>query len=181
MSENNQKNFLSFSAILTAAIMVTAFVVSAGCVSPAPENTTPVISPVCSSDAGVCPVAISPSVVIDASPQTYTPLMSSTPGIGLTPNVTGFTKADAEFTWNASYGQFFDWSPPDYTISRISQPLVNHGEKVYWSFTDSPASTSDPVIISVTARDPRSGQILGSSHLTLVWVGNFTVTVQKTT
>jgi hypothetical protein len=181
MSENNQLKIPSLLAIPAAVIMVTALLVSAGCVSPAPENTTPVISPVCSSDAGICPVAITPSVRIDASPQTYTPLMSSTPGIGLMPNVTGFTNAEAEFTWNASYGQFFDWSPPDYTISRISQPLVNHGEKVYWSFTDSPASTSDPVIISVTARDPRSGQLLGSSHLTLVWVGNFTVTVQKTT
>ena len=36
--------------------------------------------------------------------------MSSTPGIGLTPNVSGFNPADAEFTWNASYGHFLDWS-----------------------------------------------------------------------
>ena len=47
----------------------------------------------------------------------YTPLMSSTPGIGLTPNVSGFNPADAEFTWNASYGHFLDWSPPNYTVS----------------------------------------------------------------
>jgi hypothetical protein len=109
----------------------------------------------------------------------YTPLMSSTPGIGLTPNVSGFSPVDAEFTWNASYGQFLDWSPPNYTVSGLSQPVVNHGEKVYWSFTDVPASTRDPVIISVTARDLPSGQILGSSRLTLGWEGNFTVTVQK--
>jgi hypothetical protein len=105
--------------------------------------------------------------------------MSSTPGIGLTPNVSGFNPADAEFTWNASNGHFLDWSSSNYTISRLSQPVVNHGERVYWSFTDIPASTSDPVIISVTARDLLSGQILGSSRLTLGWEGNFTVTVQK--
>ena len=180
MSENNL-HYHSLRAILAAAIIVPAILVCAGCVSPAPENTTPVISPVCSSDAGVCPVAITPAVRIDASPQMYTPLMSSTPGIGLTPNATGFKSGEAAFTWNTSYGQFFDWSPPNYTISERSPSIVNHGEKVYWSFTDSPASTSDPVIISVTARDLRSGQILGSSHLTLVWAGNFTVTVQNNT
>jgi hypothetical protein len=178
MSENNV-HYPSLLALSAAAIMVTALLISAGCVSPAPENTTPVISPVCSSDAGVCPVAITPSIRIDASPQTYTPLMSSTPGIALTPNVTGFRSGDAEFTWNASYGEFFDWSPPNYTISGRSLSTVNHGEKVYWSFTDGPVSTSEPVIISVTARDPRSGTNLGSSHLTLVWVENLTVTVQK--
>jgi len=179
MSENNL-HYPALLAIPAAVIMVTALLVSAGCVSPAQKNTTVVVSPVCSSDAGVCPVAIASAVRIEASPQTYTPLMSSTPGIGLTPNVTGFWSGDAEFTWNASYGQFFDWSPPNYTISGRSSSIANHGEKVYWSFTDSPATTSDPVIISVTARDPRSGRILGSSDLTLVWVENLTVTVQKT-
>ncbi len=109
----------------------------------------------------------------------YTPLMSSTPGIVLTPNVNGFNPADAEFTWNASYGQFLDWNHPNYTISMLSQPVVNHGENVFWSFRDVPASTRDPVIISVTARDLQSGRILGSSRLTLGWEGNFTVIVQK--
>jgi hypothetical protein len=119
------------------------------------------------------------SVRIEAAPQMYTPLMSSTPGIGLTPNVSGFNPADAEFTWNASYGEFLDWSSSNYTISGLSQPVINHGEKVYWTFMDVPASTRVPVIISVTARDLPSGKILGSSRLTLGWEGNFTVTVQK--
>jgi hypothetical protein len=117
--------------------------------------------------------------MIEATPRMYTPLMSSTPGIGLTPDVSGFNPADAEFTWNASYGHFLDWSSSNYTVSRLSQPVVNRGEKVYWSFIDVPVSTHDPVIISVTARDLPSGQILGSSRLTLGWEGNYTVRVQE--
>ena len=176
--EKNQQNFPRLLVILVVLVMVTALLVTAGCLFPASENSTAVPS-TCSADAGVCTLAITRSVRIDAAPQMYTPLMSSTPGIGLTPNVTGFNPADAEFTWNASYGEFLDWSPPNYTVSGLSQPVINHGEKVYWSFTDVPASTRDPVIISVTARDLPSGQILGSSRLTLSWEGNFTVTVQK--
>jgi hypothetical protein len=180
MSEHNRQKFPSFLALCALAIILPAILFSAGCVSPAPENTTVAVPSGCSSDAGVCPVVITPSIRINASPQTYTPLMSSTIGIGLTPVVTGFAMADAEFIWNASYGQFFDWSPPVYAVSKLPPPVVNHGEKIYWSFADSPASVSDPVIISVTARDPRSGKILGSSHLTLVWVDNLTVSMQKT-
>jgi hypothetical protein len=179
MSEKNQHNFQHFLGISAAFVMLTALLVSAGCLSPASENPPATVPSTCSVDAGVCTVPVPGSVRIEAAPQMYTPLMSSTPGIGLTPNVTGFKPVDAEFTWNASYGDFLDWSSPNYTVSRLSQPVVNHGEKVYWTFMDVPASTRDPVIISVTARHHPSGQILGSSRLTLGWEGNFTVTVQK--
>jgi hypothetical protein len=179
MSEKNQQNFPHPLEILAVLVTVTALLVIAGCLYPASENPPPTVPSTCSVDANVCTVAITRSVRIEAVPQMYTPLMSSTPGIGLTPNVSGFNPVDAEFTWNASYGHFLDWSPPNYTVSGLSQPVVNHGEKVYWSFTDVPASTRDPVIIWVTARDLPSGQILGSSRLTLGWEGNFTVTVQK--
>jgi hypothetical protein len=178
MSEKNLQNFPHFLGIFAVLVLVTVLVVIAGCLFPASENT-PTVPSTCSADAGVCTVAMTHSVRIEAAPQMYTPLMSSTPGIGLTPNVSGFNPADAEFTWNASYGEFLDWSSSNYTISGLSQPVINHGEKVYWTFMDVPASTRDPVIISVTARDLPSGQILGSSHLTLGWEGNFTVTVQK--
>jgi hypothetical protein len=179
MSEKNQHNFQHFLGISAVFVMLTALLVSAGCLSPASENPPATVQSTCSVDAGVCKVPIPGSVRIEAAPQTYSPLMSSTPGIELTPNVSGFNPSDAEFTWNASYGQFLDWSSPNYTVSRLAQPVVNHGEKVYWTFMDVPALTRDPVIISVTARDLPSGQILGSSRLTLGWEGNFTVTVQK--
>jgi hypothetical protein len=178
MSEKNQHNIQHFIGIFAVLVTVSILVVITGCLFPASDKT-PTVPSMCSADAGVCTVAINRSVIIEAAPQMYTPLMSSTPGIGLTANATGFNPAEAEFTWNASYGEFLDWSPPNYTISRLSQPVINHGEKVYWSFTDVPASTHDPVIISVTARDLPSGEILGRSRLTLGWEGNFTVTVQK--
>jgi hypothetical protein len=179
MSEKNQQNFPPPRLILADLVILIALLVSAGCLSPASENTANPVPSTCSADTGVCPVKITRSVRIDAAPQIYTPLMSSTPGIVLTPNVSGFNPAYAEFTWNASYGQFLDWNPPNYTISMLSQTVVNHGEKVFWSFRDVPASTRDPVIISVTARDLQSGRILGSSRLTLGWEGNFTVIVQN--
>lgn len=133
------------------------------------------------------------SVKLEASPQRYSPMMSSTPGIGLNPVVTGFVAADADserntteikrnalnFEWNATYGTFLTWDAPDFKVHRIGNPVSNDGEKVYWSFIDKPVSTKDPVVITVTARDmTRKGAVLGISTVTLGWDGDYAVYVQ---
>ncbi|MFA5347529.1 MAG: hypothetical protein WC294_05290 [Methanoregula sp.] len=176
MSDQNQSQ-LTF-AFFPALIILTALVILAGCSAPPGKNTTPEVPSTCSAETGVCPF-IPLSVMINATPHTYSPLMSSTPGIRLTPNVSGFNPAEAEFAWNASYGQFLSWGVPDYTVRSLPQPVINHGETIYWSYSEPVASTLDPVIISVTARNISSGQIWGSSNVTLSWEGNFTVIVEK--
>jgi len=104
--------------------------------------------------------------------------MSSTPGIGLDPVATGFNATDATFTWNASYGQFLAWDAPGYTIGPLGASGSGPGKKLYWSFIDEPPSVAEPVIITVTAKDPASGAFWGSSAVTLAWDGNYSVTVQ---
>jgi hypothetical protein len=118
-------------------------------------------------------------ITIKASPLRYSPIMSSTPGIGLEPVVTGFSIQDASFAWKATYGQFLSWNSPDYTVNQLGDTVSNHGEKLYWSFTDRPPSTDTPVTITVTATDASSGHLLGSSTVTLAWEGNSTVTVSQ--
>lgn len=105
--------------------------------------------------------------------------MSSTPGIGLEPVATGFRPGNATFAWKATYGRFLSWNSPDFRVNQLGGSASNHGEKLYWSFIDRPVSTADPVLITVTATDPGSGRILGTSAVTLVWEGNYSVTVQE--
>jgi hypothetical protein len=183
MPDNNHKRFPP--AYLYSLIILAALLVLAGCSAPPVTNipmstTTPAVAATCSADTGVCPVIIPTSIRINASPSTYSPLMSSTPGIRLTPNVSGFNPAEAEFAWNASYGHFLSWELPDHTVRSLSQPVVNHGETIYWSFTNPVSPARDPVTISVTARNVSQGRVLGSSELSLGWEGNFTVIVQNT-
>jgi hypothetical protein len=118
------------------------------------------------------------SVKIEASPQRYSPMMSSTPGIGLTPHVTGFKATGATFEWNASFGRFLMWDAPDYKVHDIGNPVATDGRTIYWTFTEKPASTREPVTITVTARDmTRQGAVLGTSTLTLNWDGDYAVYV----
>jgi hypothetical protein len=106
-------------------------------------------------------------------------MMSSTPGIGLTPNVTGFKAADATFEWNATFGRFLMWDAPDYKVHEIGNPVATDGRTIYWTFIEKPASTKDPVVITVTARDTtRRGAVLASSTVTLSWDGNYAVMVR---
>jgi hypothetical protein len=118
-------------------------------------------------------------ITLRASPQRYSPVMSSTPGIGLEPVVTGFRAQDATFAWKASYGEFLSWNSPDFKINRLGDTVTNHGEKLYWSFIDKPSSMATPVVITVTATDNVSESLLGSSTATLAWDGDYTVTVKN--
>jgi hypothetical protein len=118
------------------------------------------------------------SITIKASPLKYSPVMSSTPGIGLEPVASGFNAGNATFAWKTSYGHFLSWDSPDFTVNQLGDSATNHGGKLYWSFIDPPASTATPVTITVTATDPASGRLVGSSTVTLAWEGNFSVVVR---
>jgi len=109
------------------------------------------------------------SLSIHSSPKRYSPILSSTPGIGLEPIVSGFRSANATFTWSATYGQFLSWNSPDFTVNELGRTAHNHGEKIYWSFTDPTPSTAIPVTITVTATDTVSERALGNATVILDW------------
>ncbi len=128
--------------------------------------------------SSAAPVPVPPSLKVEAAPLRYSPVMSSTPGLGLTPNLTGMDAAGTDVEWKTSFGRFLTWSPPDYQVREQGSSFVNHGEKVYWSFSDMPASTGVPVVITVIARDNRTGRVGGTSTVTLGWEGDSTVVVE---
>jgi len=119
------------------------------------------------------------AVTINVSPSVYSNLMSSTPGIGLEPGVTGFSTGNATFSWNASYGHFLSWNSPDSAVKEMGTSVANRSGELYWTFTDTPPDTTNPVIITVSAADIPSGSTLGSSRVVLAWLDNSTVKVSE--
>jgi len=118
-------------------------------------------------------------VAADSEPTAVLSPMSSTVGVGIEVNATGFDPASNLVTWNATYGKFLSWGPVNYTVNERGNPVTNHGEKLFWSFIEKPASTLNPVIITVTATDPITARVLGSSTVTLGWDGDFAVVVKE--
>jgi hypothetical protein len=105
-------------------------------------------------------------------------MMSSTVGVGIEVNATGFDPSTSIVTWSATYGKFLSWGPVNYTVQEQGNPVINHGEKLYWSYNEKPASVNDPVIVTVTATDPTTSKVLGKSTVTLVW-DDFGVSVKE--
>jgi hypothetical protein len=193
---------MRFMHVLLIAVCMAAIIV-AGCtnVSQAPATPSPTALPTASPSVASTPLtagttgacsndvcsALPPAtgnakgtfLRIEASPQRYSPIMSSTPGIGLALNVSGFNASAADFTWNATYGQFLSWNAPDYTVHQLGGGTSNTGGKLYWTFTEKPALTKEPVVITVTAKDKAAGKDLGSSTVLLAWDGDNAVTVQE--
>jgi hypothetical protein len=182
---NNNMNPIS-RKVMGAGILIalSLLIITAGCVDSSQKNSPPASATqtpasTCSAEANVCTVDLPGALTIDASPQLYSPLMSSTVGIGLTPNISGIKSGGVEYEWSATYGHFLDWSDPNYTVNTLPEPVVNHGEKIYWSFTETPKSPPAPVVITVTERNITSKKPIAGSRMTLSWKNNMTVAVEK--
>jgi hypothetical protein len=105
--------------------------------------------------------------------------MSSTVGVGIDVAADGFDPSTSLVTWNATYGKFLSWGPANFTVQDLGNPVTNKGEKLYWSFTEKPSSPLEPVIITVTATDPATARVLGSSRVILKWDGDFAVVIRE--
>jgi len=89
---------------------------------------------------------------IETDRNKYSPAMSSTVGIGLTPilSMAGIN-GRPKFLWKTDHGVFLKWSPPDYRVVRLGRETANTGEKIYWSQDFAEHTAPATAIISLTA------------------------------
>ena len=149
--------------ILVITIMFTGCTTEkpAGTPVPTPINTTaivqPVTTPVTSSTTGTVIPLTTPGLVdisIRASPEKYSPLMSSTVGIGLTPLYTG-SRPDVIYSWNTSYGHFVSWNAPDWNVSQHGDSIDTTNQTIYWTYSpDDMGKEKPPVTIRLIVKTP---------------------------
>lgn len=106
-------------------------------------------------------------VDIQADRDTYTPTLSSTVGIGLTPIYTlGRDSNSVDFHWHTDYGYFISWESPDFEVNLLGADVIYNGEKLFWSYDpDEIGVEKPPVKISLKTKDAESGQLLTESIL----------------
>lgn len=153
---------------------------------PVPDAVSPPIvqgdgcgDTVCSASPPKSPAQDSGLFRIDATPLRYSTLLSSTPGIRMSLNGSRMPLPTAEYGWNASYGTFLSWDPPDYTVHLLGPVVINQGETLYWTYSGSPGTKNEPVLITVTARDPLTQAVTGTAALSLDWEGETAVIVRN--
>ena len=145
-------------------------IVAAGCTTTSPA--TPQYAT--ASPSGTVTVAIHPDITH------YTVLMSSAPGIGLSPAITGALPAgNLTYVWKTDYGHFLGWSAPDYSVRELGTIVTSDGTKVYWTYLGENESISrTPVHVTLAVIDPASGATLGNAEQTIGWDANDTAVIE---
>ena len=115
--------------------------------------------------------ALPEDVTIQIDRDVYTPIMSSTVGIGLTPvNTLERPPETVQFHWRTDYGYFVAWDSPDFKVKLLGTEVINNGEKIYWSYDHDEMGAEKPSVeISLQIEDAQSGQVLAEASLKIGW------------
>ncbi len=111
----------------------------------------------------------------------YTPLMSSTVGIGLTPE---FPQAidigTVSFRWQTDYGYFISWKAPDFKVNQLGTDVTTDDGKIYWSYSpDDIDKDKPPVRVTLTMVDKATGKAINTTGLDIGWEGQGIASVKK--
>lgn len=110
----------------------------------------------------------------------YTPLMSSTVGIGVTPDYpSSVDNGTVNFRWQTDYGYFLSWGS-DSRVSTLGRDITLDDSKVYWSYEPGAIDLAKPPVrITLTMIDRLTGKLLGTSTLDLGWEDRGTAVVSR--
>ena len=108
---------------------------------------------------------------IETDRDNYTPLLSSTVGIGLTPVYTDQEASDGRnFHWQTNYGHFVSWGLKDQRVQILGSNVTNRGEKIYWSYDPKVmGKEKPPVLIFLSVEDEVTKKVICDSSLELYW------------
>jgi len=101
----------------------------------------------------------------------YTPLMSSTVGIGMTPDYPStIDNNTVSFRWHTDYGYFLSWSAPDFKVRNNGMDVTTTDQKVYWSYDPADMDKEKPQVrITLTMIDKASGRTLNTTGIGIGW------------
>lgn len=115
--------------------------------------------------------ACQPNLSIAPDRHDYAPVLSSVPGLGLSPASRVKPPAGVRWHWRTDFGQFLRWEPPAYKVEPLGQDVPS-AAKVYWTYDPQLMhQTKPPVTITLTAEDP-GGRPLAAARLRLKWDGD---------
>ncbi len=124
-------------------------------------------------------------LTIQATPEKYSPVMSSTVGIRLTPHYD--TPAAVVYNWTTNYGYFLSWNSTDGKVTQYNQSIVTQEPDIYWSYSpDEMGKEKPPVTVRLVLQTERlvhgGGEGRGTiawKDLPITWEGNDTAVIAQ--
>lgn len=117
-----------------------------------------------------------PQLTIIADRHVYTPAMSSTVGIGLTPGYPVLVDNETvAFRWKTDYGYFISWDAPDYKVNNRGQDITMGDGKIYWSYHPDDMDKEKPVVhVTLLMIEKASGRALNTTSIEIGWADKHT-------
>jgi hypothetical protein len=99
----------------------------------------------------------------------WSPAMSSTVGLDLTPVYVPPLGSSVRYHWRANFGTFLAWAAPDYKAVDLGPEVVSDGGALYWSYDPRlSGAVKPPVVVSIEAWDG-NGHVLARKTIRLGW------------
>lgn len=186
------------SFIVLMGILLVIAILFTGCTTEKPGGTpiptpvdtfpitTPPTTPVTPPVTGTAVPLITPAmgdITIKVSPEKYSPLMSSTVGIGLTPLYTG-SRQDVVYSWNTSFGHFGGWNAPDWNVSQHGNSFDTTNETIYWTYSPEDMGKEKPpvtvrLIVKTPPRTHGGSRTLAWKDLHINWENTDTAVIEQ--
>jgi hypothetical protein len=118
--------------------------------------------------AGAC-ATFPDSLTLRVEPRNYSPAMSSTIGIGLTPVFSPPAGTSFTYRWHADFGYFAAWAASG-KVAPLGPETESGDGTLYWTYDARLTSDRKPVVtIVVEAAERDTGRVLASKKIKLDW------------
>jgi hypothetical protein len=108
------------------------------------------------------------ALAVRAEPASYSPAMSSTPGIGFTTVFVPPAGTTVHYHWSTNFGSFVSWRAPDYKVTPMGADVVATEGLLYWTYDPKLAPDRKPVVtIAIEVQDAESGRVLAKRKVQL--------------
>ncbi|MFC1643388.1 hypothetical protein ACFL5O_12035 [Myxococcota bacterium] len=119
------------------------------------------------------------TVEIEPGLETYSAMMSSVPGLPLTPVTSGSVPLGYLYRWRADYGNFLLWGTVDSKVRDQGSDFTLDEQTVYWSYLSLLEEDTEypPVVIRLDLISGSGGESVASDELIVDWNDQGGVTV----
>jgi hypothetical protein len=121
------------------------------------------------------------SVTIVSEIETYSPTMSSVPGLPLIASVTNSEAlSNLEYTWKTDQGNFLSWGEESgYVIQMLGQECTIKNNDIYWSPNLDSNPNNEPIMVSVEVRQSGSEKEIGQKSVSIECIEGNIFSIQK--
>jgi hypothetical protein len=110
-------------------------------------------------------------LIVRASPQAYSPVMSSAVGIELTPVLPrGAAHGVSTVHWHANYGYFVRWSAPDHRVERLGPDVQLDLGPICWSYDPKDGGAAKPEV-EIVGEAQDDGGVVARGIVNVIWDG----------